>query len=126
MTENAIGKQVVDAAYKLHAMIGSGLVETVYRDLLACELTRRNLKVVRQLPVPLFYEGIHFQNGFQFMLVNDKVIVEITSIEQVASIHKKQLLTYLKLTEKRLGLLINFNVELIKNGISRVMMGLDE
>ena len=127
MTENEIAKQIVDAAFKLHTTIGPGLLESVYEVLLAHELQRRDLKVVRQLPVPLVYEGIQFEHGYQLdLLVDDKVIVEVKSIEQVAGIHKKQLLTYLRLADKRLGLLINFNVELIKNGISRVVNGLEE
>src|SRR5687767_3828056 len=124
MTENEIAKQVVDAAFKLHNAIGPGLLESVYEVLLAHELTRRDIKVVRQLPVPVIYEGIRFEHGYQLdLLVDDKVIVEVKSIEQVGAIHKKQLLTYLRLADKRLGLLINFNVELIKNGISRVVNG---
>lgn len=127
MTENEIAKQIVDAAFKLHTTLGPGLLESVYEVLLAHELTNRGLKVVRQLPVSIDYEGIHFEHGYQLdLLVEDKVIVEVKSVEQVIGIHKKQLLTYLKLTDKRLGLLINFNVELIKNGISRVVNGLEE
>jgi len=127
MNENEIAKQVVDAASKLHTTIGPGLLESVYEVLLAHELTQRGLKVVRQYPVPVVYEGIQFEHGYQLdLLVGDKVIVEIKSIEQVAGIHKKQLLTYLRLTNKRLGLLINFNVEQIKDGISRVVNGLEE
>lgn len=127
MTENGIAKQIVDAAFKIHSTIGPGLLETVYEVLLAHELTRRNLEVVRQLPVPVVYEGIRFEHGYQLdLLVHDQVIIEVKSIEQVAGIHKKQLLTYLRSTDKRLGLLINFNVELIKDGISRVVNGLEE
>jgi len=127
MAENEIAKQIVDAAYKLHTSIGPGLLESVYEILLAHELSRRGLKVGRQLPVPIVYEGIQFEHGFQLdLLVDDKVVVEIKSVDQIAGVHKKQLLTYLRLTDRRLGLLINFNVELIKNGISRVVNGLEE
>jgi GxxExxY protein len=127
MTENEIATQIVDAAFKLHTKIGPGLLESVYEVLLAHELSTRGLKVARQLSVPVIYEGIQFEHGYQLdLLVEDKVIVEIKSIEQVIGIHKKQLLTYLKLADKRLGLLINFNVELIKTGISRVVNGLEE
>jgi len=127
MTENEIAKQVVDAAFKVHCNIGPGLLESVYEVLLAHELTRRGLKVERQVPVPIIYEGIQFEQGYQLdLLVDDKVIVEVKSIEQIAGVHKKQLLTYLRLKDKCLGLLINFNVELIKEGISRVVNGLQE
>jgi len=127
MTENEIATQIVDAAFKLHTKLGPGLLESVYEVLLAHELSVRGLRVVRQLPVSVIYEGIQFEHGYQLdLLVEDKVIVEVKSIEQVIGIHKKQLLTYLRLADKRLGLLINFNVELIKNGISRVVNGLEE
>lgn len=125
MMENEIATQIVDAAFRLHTKLGPGLLESVYEVLLAHEISNRGLKVSRQLSVPVIYEGIQFEHGYQLdLLVEDKVIVEIKSIEQVIGIHKKQLLTYLKLADKRLGLLINFNVELVKNGIARVVNGL--
>lgn len=102
-------------------------MESVYEVLLAHELKQRGLKVERQLPVPIAYEGIRFEQGYQLdLLVENKVIVEVKSIEEIVGVHKKQLLTYLRLKDKRLGLLINFNVELIKDGISRVVNGLNE
>lgn len=127
MTENEIAKQIVDAAFQIHCKIGPGLLESVYEVLLAHELKVRGLKVERQLPVPITYEGIQFEQGYQLdLLVEERVIVEVKSIEQIAGVHKKQLLTYLRLKDKRLGLLINFNVELIKDGISRIVNGLEE
>jgi GxxExxY protein len=127
MTENEIAKEIVDAAFKVHNRLGPGLLESVYEVVLAYELRTRGLNVVRQLPVPIVYEGIQFEEGFRLdVLAEDKVIVEIKSIERVTGVDKKQLLTHLRLMDKRLGLLINFNVELIKDGISRIVNGLEE
>jgi GxxExxY protein len=127
MTENEIAKEVVDAAYKIHSRLGPGLLESVYEVVLAYELRNRGLHVVRQLPVPIVYEGIQFEEGFRLdLLVEDKAIVEIKSVEKITGVDKKQLLTHLRLMDKRLGLLINFNVELIKDGMSRIVNGLEE
>ncbi|NOY43701.1 MAG: GxxExxY protein [Planctomycetes bacterium] len=127
MHENPISKEIVDAAFKIHTKLGPGLLESVYEVVLAYELKNRNLRTERQVRVPVEYEGIRFDEGYRLdLLVEDKVIVEIKSIEQIAAVHKKQLLTYLRLTDKRLGLLINFNEELIRNGISRVVNGLKD
>jgi GxxExxY protein len=101
------------------------LLESVYEVLLAHELESRGLRVVRQQDVPVVYRGTQIEMGFRAdLVVEDKVIVEIKSIETVLVVHKKQLLTYLRLTDKRLGLLINFNVALIKDGITRVATGM--
>ena len=127
MHENPISKDIVDSAYKIHTTLGPGLLESVYEVVLAHELRQRGLKVERQVPVPIHYEGIRFDEGYRLdLIVEDKVIVEIKSVESIASVHKKQLLTYLKLLDKRLGLLINFSEELIRDGISRVVNGLEE
>jgi GxxExxY protein len=127
MTENQIAKEIVDAAFKVHSRLGPGLLESVYEVVLAYELRKRGLNVVRQLPVPIVYEDIQFEEGFRLdLLVEDKVIVEIKSIEKVTGVDKKQLLTHLRLMDKQLGLLINFNVGLIKDGISRIVNGLEE
>ena len=127
MDENPISQQIVDAAYQIHKTLGPGLLESVYEVVLAYELRKRGLKVDRQLPVPVVYDGICFEEGYRLdLLVEGKVIVEIKSIETVTPVHKKQLLTYLRLLDKRLGLLINFNEELIRNGISRVVNGLED
>jgi GxxExxY protein len=127
VTENEIAKVVVDTAYEIHTTLGPGLLESVYEVVLAHELRQRGLSVVRQVPIPIEYESIQFEEGFRAdILVEDKVIVELKSIEQVAPVHKKQLLTYLRLADKRLGLLINFGEELIKTGITRVANGLVE
>ncbi len=127
MHENEIAKEIVDAAYKVHTRLGPGLLESVYEVTLAYELQQRGLKVVRQLPVPVVYDGICFEEGYRLdVIVEDKVIADVKSIDAVHPVHKKQVLTYLRLMDKRLGLLINFNEELIRNGISRVVNGLEE
>ena len=127
MTENEIAKIIVDAAFQIHKKIGPGLLETVYEVVLAHALKRRGLKVERQVPVAIVFDGIKFNEGFRAdLIVEDKVIVELKSVEKVIPVHKKQLLTYLRLTDKKLGLLINFGSELIRDGISRVVNGLKE
>ena len=127
MRENEIATQVVDAAYRLHVQLGPGLFESVYEVVLAHELKKRGLHVERQVPIPIQYDSITFDEGFRAdMIVEDKVILELKSVEEVSRVHKKQLLTYLRVADKRLGLLINFGAELIKDGISRVVNGLEE
>jgi GxxExxY protein len=127
MTENEIGKNVVDAALKIHKTLGPGLLELVYEVTLEHELENRGLKVKRQVPINIEYEGIKFQEGFRAdLIVEDKVIVELKSVEQVSGVHKKQVQTYLKLTGKKLGFLLNFNTELMKDGITRVVNKLEE
>ncbi len=125
MSENEIAKEVVDAAYKIHTKLDPGLLESVYEAVLAYELERRDLWVVRQQTISVVYEGVRLQEGFRCdLIIEDKVIIEIKSLEAVHPVHKKQLLTYLRLANKRLGLLINFGEELIKNGITRLVNGL--
>ena len=125
MNENEIAKEIVDAAYKIHTTLGSGLLESVYETVLAYELEKRSLSVVRQQPIPVVYEKVRLEEGFRAdIIVNNKVIIEIKSVEMIAPVHKKQLLTYLRLTNKRLGLLINFSSALIKDGITRIANGL--
>ncbi len=125
MKENEVARLIVDAAYQVHTALGPGLLESVYEEVLTYELHKRDLKVLRQEPIPLVYESIQLELAFVAdLIVDDLVIVELKSIEKVAPVHKKQLLTYLRLADKRLGLLINFGEALIKNGISRVVNGL--
>jgi GxxExxY protein len=127
MTENAIAKEIVDAAFRIHTALGPGLLESVYDAVLAFELGRRGLRTTRQQPIPVIYENIRIDTGFRAdLVVEDKVIVEVKSVELLTPVHKKQLLTYLRLADKRLGLLINFHVALIKDGITRVVNGLEE
>ncbi len=124
MTENEIATKIVDAAYKVHTVLGPGLLESVYEVVMAHELGNRGLKAVRQLPLPIVYETIRFDEGFRAdIVVEDKVIVELKSVETLAPVHKKQLLTYLRLSGCRLGLLINFGAPLLKDGIKRIING---
>ena len=124
MTENAIAKEIVDAAFRIHTTLGPGVLESVYDTVLAYELGRRGLRTVRQQPIPVLYENVRIDTGFRAdLVVEDKVIVETKSVESLAPVHKKQLLTYLRLADKRLGLLINFHMVLIKDGITRVVNG---
>ncbi len=127
MHENEIARVIVDAAYQIHTVLGPGLLESVYETVLAYELRKRGLKIIRQAPIPLIYEEISFDEGFRAdLLVQEKVIVELKSMGKVAPVHKKQLLTYLRLADKRLGLLINFGEALIKDGITRIVNRLQE
>jgi GxxExxY protein len=122
MTENQIATAVVDAALKIHTTLGPGLFESVYEKTLEYELQKRGLRVEHQLPLPVQYEEVKLELGFRVdLIIDEKVIVEVKSIETLAPVHKKQLLTYLRLTDLRLGLLINFNVDLIKHGIHRIV-----
>jgi GxxExxY protein len=127
VNENEVAKVIVDAAFHIHKALGPGLLESVYEIVLARELEKRGLKVERQKPVRISYEGATFDEGFRMdLLVEDVVIVELKSVEFLAPVHKKQLVTYLRLADKRLGLLINFGDALIKDGISRVVNRLEE
>ena len=125
MTENDIATAVLDAAFKIHRILGPGLLESVYQATLDFELQKRGLRVIQQVGLPVYYEEIKLELGFRVdLIVADKVIIEIKSVEALAPVHRKQLLTYLRLMNLRLGLLLNFNVELMKNGIQRVVNGL--
>ncbi len=127
LKENKIAKLVVDAAYHVHIKLGPGLLESVYEVVMAHEIEKRGLSVERQLSMPVQYDGLVFDEGFRAdMVVEDSVILELKSVELVAPVHKKQLLTYLRLTDKRLGLLLNFGAPLIKKGIFRIVNGLEE
>ncbi len=127
MTENEVAKEIVDAAYKIHQRLGPGLLESVYEVVLAYELQKRGLKVLRQHPISIAYEDFVIENAFRAdLIVEDKVIVELKSVEQTQPVHKKQLFSYLVLTDKKLGLLINFGLELFKHGINRIVNGLEE
>ena len=127
MTENEIGKIVVDAAVALHRELGPGLLETVYEVVLARELSRRGLSVERQVAVPIEYQGTRFEEGFRAdIIVEKKVILEIKLVGSVNNAHRKQLLTYLKLTGMKLGFLLNFAEAVMKDGITRIVNGLEE
>lgn len=127
MNENAIAREIVDAAFRIHTALGPGLLESAYNAVLAFDLDRRGLRVTRQQAIPVVYESIRLDTGFRAdLVVEEKVIVEVKSVELLAPVHKKQLLTYLRLADKRLGLLINFHVAFIKDGITRIVNGLEE
>lgn len=127
MNENQIAKEVVDAAVKVHTKLGPGLLESVYEAVLARELERRGLRVERQVPIPIEYDGLKFDEGFRAdIIVEGKVILELKSVEQLAKVHFKQLSTYLKLADKRLGLLLNFGADLMKEGIKRIANGMED
>jgi GxxExxY protein len=111
---------------RIHRSLGPGLLESVYEAVLSYELERRGLRIVRQQEIPVVYDNVRIEIGYRAdLIVEDKVIVEIKSVEALAPVHSRQLLTYLRLADKRLGLLINFNVALIKDGINRVVNGLE-
>lgn len=125
MNENEISAVVVDVSYKIHVKLGPGLLESVYEAILFHELTKRGLSVERQKVLPVIWDQINLDIGFRAdLIVENKVILEIKSIEQLTDIHAKQVLTYLKVTKMKLGLLINFNVPIIKFGIKRVVSNL--
>ena len=127
MEENLIAQHIVDTAFKIHSQLGPGLMESVYETVLSHELTKRSLTIERQKPIKIRYDGLEFNEGFRIdILVEQRVIVELKSVETVSPVHKKQLLTYLRLADKRLGLLINFGEALIKNGIFRLVNNLEE
>ena len=124
MNENEIGKIIVDAAVAVHRELGPGLLESVYEVIFAYELKKRGLSVDRQVSVPIEYHGIKFDEGFRVdILVENKVIIELKSVESVNKAHKKQVLTYLRLTGHKLGYLLNFGEAFMKDGISRIING---
>lgn len=119
---NRISGIVVDVALSVHQQLGPGLLESVYEAVLTHELRKRGLRVERQVPIPVIWDDVKLDVGFRAdLIVEGLVVVEIKSIEAVAPVHKKTVLTYLRLTELRLGLLVNFHVELLKDGITRIV-----
>ena len=127
MTENEIAEIIVDVAYRIHKQLGPGLLESVYEAIMAYELRKRGLHVLQQQALPVVHEEVRMDVGFRAdLIVEGKVIVEIKSLEVLAPVHKKQLLTYLRVADKRLGLLINFGEALIKDGITRIVNRLAE
>ncbi|HKI36645.1 MAG TPA: GxxExxY protein [Gemmataceae bacterium] len=127
MTENELATIAVDIAFKIHSRLGPGLLESVYEAIMLYELRKRGLRAEKQVPVPVIWEEVKLEIGFRAdIIVEGKLILELKSCEAVEPVHKKQLLTYLRLADCRLGLLINFNVPLIKHGISRVVNNLPE
>jgi len=124
MKENDIGTLVVDAAVYIHKNLGPGLLESVYEIVLMRLLAKQGLSVQRQVVIPVEFEGEHFDEGFRVdLFIEGKVIIELKSAEKITGAHKKQLLTYLKLTNTKLGYLINFGTEVMKEGIVRIING---
>jgi GxxExxY protein len=122
MSENELATIAVDVAYQIQTRLGPGLLESVYQAIMLHELRKRGLFVEFEKPVPVVWDEIELEVGFRAdLIVEHKLILELKSVEQIAKIHKKQLLTYMRLTKCRLGLLINFGAELVKDGISRVV-----
>lgn len=120
-SENELATKILDCCFKIHKNLGLGLLESVYEKLLCYELEQSNLKFKQQISVPLVYEAVKLDTGFRAdIIVENTIILELKSVESVKPVHKKQLLTYLKLTGLKLGLLINFNVALMKEGITRI------
>ncbi len=124
MTENEIAKQILDAAFKVHSKLGAGLLESVYEVVLAHELRKIRLAVDRQKPMPIVYDGILFDEAFRTdLIVEGKVVVELKSVSTTTAVHAKQVLTQLRLSGLKLGLLINFGEPHLKNGIKRLING---
>lgn len=127
MTENEISYKIIGCALSLHKALGPGLLESVYEATLCYDLKEAGLEVSAQVPVPLMYKEVRQDVGFRLdLLVENKVIIEIKSVENLAPVHFAQTLTYLKITEGKLALLINFNVKVLKDGIHRIVNKLDE
>ncbi|WP_462326119.1 GxxExxY protein [Desulfoplanes sp.] len=127
MTENEIGTEVIDAAITVHKELGPGLLETVYEVALAHEMTSRGLSIKRQVPISIEYKGMTFTEGFRAdIVVNEKVILELKSVEKITPAYKKQVQTYLRLSGCKLGYLLNFGEALMKKGITRCVNGLEE
>jgi len=125
MTENELSKIIVDAAFKIHSRLGPGLLESVYEEIMFFELNKGGLNIERQKAIPVFWDNMKMDIGFRAdLIIEKKVIIEIKSVEIIAPVHPKQLLTYLKITGLKLGLLLNFNEALIKDGITRIVNNL--
>ncbi|MCK5915161.1 MAG: GxxExxY protein [Deltaproteobacteria bacterium] len=127
MIENDIGRIIVDASIKVHRALGPGLFESVYEKVLSYELSLRQLHLERQVDIPIEYDGLRFDGGFRADIIVEKtVILELKSVESILPVHKKQIQTYLKLTGCKLGFLLNFNANLMKDGIIRCVNNLAE
>jgi GxxExxY protein len=121
MNENELSAKILDGCFEIHRKLGPGLFESVYEELLCFELEKAGLTYLRQKSIPVYYKDIVIQVGFKAdLIIEEKVILEIKSVERLAPVHSKQLLTYLKLTNLKLGLLLNFNEAFLKNGIVRL------
>ncbi len=122
MDINDLTGEIINAAIKVHKVMGPGFFESVYEEVLTYELTKRGFKAERQVDVPVYYDDVKMGVGFRAdILVNDEVIVEIKSVEKIVPLNKKQILSYIRLTGLQVGLLINFNEELLKDGLTRLI-----
>jgi GxxExxY protein len=127
MTENELGTIIVESAIAVHRELGAGLLETVYEVALTYELRQRGLKAERQVAIPIQYKGIRFEEGFRAdIFVEDRIIVELKSAEKTTAAHRKQIQTYVRLAERKLGYLLNFGEAVMKDGITRAVNGLEE
>ena len=125
MSENDLSKIIVNTCFTVHRGMGPGLFESVYEEILCYELKKAGLSIERQKGIPVYWDSLKMDIGFKAdIIVEKKVILELKSVEEISRVHQKQLLTYLRLTKMKLGLLVNFNEELIKNGIQRIVNGL--
>lgn len=124
---NVLTREIIGAAISVHEELGPGLMESAYEACMVHELTHRGLRVERQKPLPVVYRGLALECGYRLdLLVEESVVVELKSVEMIERIHCKQLLTYLKLSKMQVGLLINFNVERLREGIKRIVNGLKD
>ena len=127
MTHNQISAVVLETSIDIHRRLGPGLLESVYQAILAHELVKRGLRVDREVPIPVEWDGLQIELGFRAdLIIEGTVLLELKSVESLAAVHKKQVLTYLRLTHLQLGLLLNFGAALMKDGIHRIVNGLDE
>jgi len=127
VTENEISVDIFNAAVRTHKALGPGLLESIYEEVLAHELKKTGLQFQRRRPIPIVYEGVQLGSAFRAdLIVEDKVIIEVKAVEAILPIHRTQLLSYLRLTNKHLGILLNFNTVLVKDGIHRVVNNLPE
>ena len=125
MTENEIANKILGCALEVHKALGPGLLESAYQECLFYKLTKEGLYVIKEKPMPLVFEEVQLECGYRIdLLVENKVVIELKSVEALNDVHLAQILTYLKLGDYKLGLLMNFNVSLLKNGIRRVVNGL--
>jgi GxxExxY protein len=118
-----VAREIVDCAYRVHTALGPGLLESAYETCLCHELTKRGLRARSQVPIPILYDGIRLESGFRLdLLIEEEIVVELKAVDKLIPLHEAQILTYLRLSKRRLGLLMNFNVTRIKDGIRRFVL----
>jgi GxxExxY protein len=124
MKYNELSSKIIETAIEIHRRLGPGLLESVYQIILAHELTKRGFQVEREVAIPVVWDNLRFELGFRAdLIVNNLIVVELKSVESLVPVHEKQVLTYLRITQKKLGLLINFGEETLKDGVRRVIHG---